>query len=152
MFAIVTPPVSKIMLMHCPIIAKFFLKSIPFCNLWLIFLNAKPNNAPITDAPPTPRAVSKTTFIFDETTVGDEDKLYVEDDICNAETKADLHAAIQTLNPAYREVIYLSYFNNLSNEEIAIIIKKSKRQTELLLYRAKQSLKSALEKEGFIYG
>ena len=98
------------------------------------------------------RKSSKTTFIFDETTVGDEDKLYVEDDICNAETKADLHAAIQTLNPAYREVIYLSYFNNLSNEEIAIIIKKSKRQTELLLYRAKQSLKSALEKEGFIYG
>ena len=98
------------------------------------------------------RKSSKTTFIFDETTVGDEDKLYVEDDICNAETKADLHSAIQALNPAYREIIYLSYFNNLSNEEIAIIIKKSKRQTELLLYRAKQSLKSALEKEGFIYG
>ncbi len=98
------------------------------------------------------RKSSKTTFIFDETTVDDEDKLCVEDDICNAETKADLHSAIQTLNPVYREVIYLSYFNDLSNEEIAIIIKKSKRQTELLLYRAKQSLKSALEKEGFIYG
>ena len=98
------------------------------------------------------RKSSKTTFIFDETTVGAEDKLCVEDDICNAETKSDLHSAIQTLNPVYREVIYLSYFNDLSNEEIAFIIKKSKRQTELLLYRAKQSLKSALEKEGFIYG
>ncbi len=97
------------------------------------------------------RKSSKTTFIFDETMIGD-DTLCVEDDICNAETKACLHSAIHTLNPVYREVIYLSYFNDLTNEEIAFIIKKSKRQTELLLYRAKQSLKSALEKEGFIYG
>lgn len=98
------------------------------------------------------RKASKTTYISDESAITDCDTFYVEDSICNAETKEILHSAIQSLSPLYREVIYLSYFNNLSNEEIAFIIKKSKRQTELLLYRAKQSLKSALEKEGFIYG
>lgn len=97
------------------------------------------------------RKSGKTVFVFDKNTVCDEDVFCVEDELCNAETKECLHSAIQTLNPLYREVIYLSYFDDLSNEEIAFVIKKSKRQTELLLYRAKQSLKSALEKEGFVY-
>lgn len=98
------------------------------------------------------RKSEKTVFIFDESTLCDEDSVCVEDEICNSETKSCLHSAIQSLNPLYGEVIYLSYFNDLTNDEIAIVIGKSKRQTEQLLYRAKQSLKSALEKEGFIYG
>lgn len=98
------------------------------------------------------RKSGKTVFILDESAIKDEYAFCTEDDICNAEIKSCLHSAIQNLNPLYREVIYLSYFKDLTNEEIAYIIKKSKRQTELLLYRAKQSLKSALEKEGFVNG
>ena len=67
------------------------------------------------------------------------------------EQKILLHKALQNLNPDYRQVIYLVFFENFSNSETAKIMHKTKRQIENLLYRAKQSLKSELEKEGFEY-
>ena len=62
-----------------------------------------------------------------------------------------LHKTLQKLNPDYRQVLYLVFFENFSNSETAKIMHKTKRQVENLLYRAKQSLKSELEKEGFKY-
>lgn len=62
-----------------------------------------------------------------------------------------MHKAMETLNPDYRQVLYLSFFEDMSNAEIAAVMRKSKRQIEVLIYRAKISLKSKLEKEGFIY-
>ena len=58
---------------------------------------------------------------------------------------------METLNPDYRQVLYLTYFEELSNSEAARVMKKSCRQIENLLYRAKQALRSKLEKEGFEY-
>ena len=43
------------------------------------------------------------------------------------------------------------FFEGLSNAEIADIMRKSKRQIENILYRAKAALRSVLEKEGFEY-
>lgn len=68
-----------------------------------------------------------------------------------SELKIHLHKTIQTLKPEYSQVLYLSFFEGFTNEQIARIMKKSKRQIESLLYRAKQSLKTKLEKEGFSY-
>ena len=51
--------------------------------------------------------------------------------------------------PEYRNVLWLVYFEKFSNKETAIVLKKSERQIKNLLYRAKKSLKSKLEKEGF---
>ena len=65
------------------------------------------------------------------------------------ERKAIIHRALGRINPGYRQVIYLSYFEGFSNAETAAILKKSRRQVEQLLYRAKQALKQELEKEGF---
>ena len=53
--------------------------------------------------------------------------------------------------PEYRNVLWLVYFEKFSNKETAIVLKKSERQIKNLLYRAKKSLKSKLEKEGFEY-
>ena len=39
-------------------------------------------------------------------------------------------------------------FEGFTNEQIAKVLNKSKKQVENLLYRAKQSLKSILEREG----
>ncbi len=39
----------------------------------------------------------------------------------------------------------------MTNEQIAAVMKKSKRQIENLIYQAKRSLKSELEQEGFHY-
>lgn len=64
------------------------------------------------------------------------------------ERQAIIHRALDRINPDYRQVIYLSYFERFSNGEIGVILKKSKRQVEQLLYRAKASLKRELEKEG----
>lgn len=58
---------------------------------------------------------------------------------------------MQKINPLYAQVIYLSFFEGMSNEEIASVIRKNKRQVEMLIYRAKASLKKALKKEGFDY-
>ena len=65
------------------------------------------------------------------------------------ERKAIVHRALGRINAEYRQVIYLSYFEGFSNTEIAAILKKSRRQVEQLLYRAKSALKQELEKEGF---
>ena len=67
------------------------------------------------------------------------------------ERKIIVHKALQRLQPDYRQVLYLIYFEDFTNAEAAAVMKKSKRQIENLLYRAKASLKSELNKEGFLY-
>ena len=62
-----------------------------------------------------------------------------------------LHNALKKLKPEYRQVLYLIYFEGFTNSDTAVIMKKSKRQIENLMYRAKKSLKAQLEKEGFVY-
>ncbi|MDE5582775.1 MAG: RNA polymerase sigma factor [Ruminococcus sp.] len=79
------------------------------------------------------------------------DEKAIEKDYLRQEQKITLHRAMQRLNPDYRQVLYLSFFENFSNGETAKVMHRTKRQIENLLYRAKQSLKSELEKEGFEY-
>ncbi len=67
------------------------------------------------------------------------------------EQKILLHKSLRKLNPDYRQVLYLVYFEGFTNEEVAAVMKKNKRQIENLIYRAKQSLKVQLDKEGFVY-
>ncbi len=81
--------------------------------------------------------------------LADEENL--ERSYLQEERKIALHKAMETLNPDYRQVLYLSFFEGLSNDEIAAVMRKSNRQVEMLIYRAKISLKSKLEKEGFTY-
>lgn len=79
------------------------------------------------------------------------DEESIEREYLREEQKIRLHKAIGKLNPDYRQVLYLSFFEEFKNEETAKIMHKSKRQIENLLYRAKQSLRSILEKEGVEY-
>lgn len=67
------------------------------------------------------------------------------------EQKIELHEAMKRISPDYSQVMYLMYFENFKTEDIARIMHKSKRQISDLLYRAKKSLKSELEKGGFVY-
>ena len=67
------------------------------------------------------------------------------------ERKIELHRALGALNPEYRQILHLIYFEDFKNTEAATLMKKSNRQIENLIYRAKQSLKTQLEKEGFVY-
>lgn len=85
----------------------------------------------------------------DELEIADKENLELS--YIKEEQKIMVHRALANLKRDYRQVLYLSFFEELSNEETAAVMRKSKRQVENLLYRAKQALKKELEKEGFIY-
>ena len=65
--------------------------------------------------------------------------------------KIAVHKALSKLPNDYRTVLWLVFFEGFSNKEAAIVLKKNERQVRNLLYRAKQSLKSKLEEDGFVY-
>lgn len=67
------------------------------------------------------------------------------------ERKIIVHRALRRLKPEYRQILWLIYFEEFSNKEAAVIMKKSVHNIETLVYRARQSLKKELDKEGFVY-
>ena len=67
------------------------------------------------------------------------------------EQKITVHRALAALKPDYSRVLYLKFFEELENDQIAAIMRRNRRQVENLLYQAKLSLKAELEKEGFHY-
>lgn len=75
----------------------------------------------------------------------------IEREYLKEEQKIVLNKALHKLKPDYRQVLYLTFFEDFSNSETAKVMHKTKRQIENLLYRAKQALKTELEKEGFEY-
>ena len=81
----------------------------------------------------------------------EHEQLDIEKAYIKKEDKIQLHHAIQKLSPQYSEVLYLAYFELLSVDDISHITKKTIKQVNNLLYRAKISLKKQLVKEGFEY-
>ena len=75
----------------------------------------------------------------------------LEQSYITEESKKVLHSAMAKLTPDYRRVLWLVYFEDFSNSEVAAVMKKNDRQIKNLLYRAKKSLKAELDKEGFTY-
>ncbi|MBQ9764809.1 MAG: RNA polymerase sigma factor [Lachnospiraceae bacterium] len=74
-----------------------------------------------------------------------------EDEFCKEEIKKAMYRIMKTMNKDYSMVLYLLYFENMSYEEAGRVMKKSKKQIANLTTRAKQTLRTALEKEGFEY-
>lgn len=62
-----------------------------------------------------------------------------------------LRRAMLRLKPEYSQVLWLTYFEDLSAQATAEVMNKTVRSVESLLYRAKPALKQELEKEGFEY-
>lgn len=75
----------------------------------------------------------------------------IEDTYLREEQRITVHRALDKLKPDYRQVLWLTYFEELSNKETAEVMKKSVHSIETLVYRARNALKKQLEKEGFIY-
>ena len=75
----------------------------------------------------------------------------LERDYLKEEQKITVRRAIRRLKREYQQVVYLTYFEGFSYAEAAKIMKKSRKQIENLIYNAKKSLKSELEKEGVNY-
>ncbi|WP_303836487.1 RNA polymerase sigma factor [Ruminococcus flavefaciens] len=79
------------------------------------------------------------------------DEIDIERKYLIDEQKIELHKAMQKIKPDYSQVLYLMYFESFKTDDIARIMHKSKSQIKDLIYRAKKSLKSELERAGFIY-
>ena len=72
----------------------------------------------------------------------------IEEEYLRKEEYIRLHEAMDSLPPDYRQVLYLSYFEELNTKEISGIMKKRTGQVTNLLYRAKASLKRILVERG----
>lgn len=75
----------------------------------------------------------------------------LEREYLKEEQKIILYRTIKKLKADYQQVLILKYFEDFSIREAAKIMDKSKKQVENLLYNSKKTLRSELEKEGFIY-
>ena len=75
----------------------------------------------------------------------------LEREFLKQEQKIQLHDAMKQLKPEYRQVLWLYYFADFSNKDIAKILGKTTHNVEMLASRARQALKNILNKEGFIY-
>ena len=79
------------------------------------------------------------------------EELLLEDAYIKEEEKLELHNAMKKLPDTYRQVLWLAYFEEMTNKEISLVMKKSVHNIETLLYRARKALKEELEKGGFVY-
>lgn len=86
---------------------------------------------------------------FEENYLCEEES--IERSYIKEERKINVHKVLSQLPTDYKNILWLVFFEGFSNREAAIVLKKSERQIKNLLYRAKQSLKQKLEKEGFVY-
>jgi len=82
----------------------------------------------------------------EENEIYDTDTL--EKTILVDEKKRIVNFALNQLPEDMRVVVHLIYFEELSYEETSRIMKKNKKQIDNLLYRAKNTLRTILEKEG----
>ena len=75
----------------------------------------------------------------------------IESNYIKSERNRMVHQALHRLKLEYKQVLFLSYFEGFSISEISIVMKKSEKQVKNLLYNAKKSLKTELERSGFEY-
>ena len=74
-----------------------------------------------------------------------------EGDLLRRERDEVLRRALEGLNPDYRQALELVYFQDFSNQEAARVMRRTRRQMENLLHRARKALRSRLEKEGITH-
>ena len=75
----------------------------------------------------------------------------LENTVLKSEQNKRLHSVMKNMHNEYRDVLHLIYFENMSYDEASTVMGKNNKQVKNLIYRAKQALKMALEKEGFVY-
>ena len=76
-----------------------------------------------------------------------DEGLSPEEQMIAQERSGVLIEAIKTLSAEYQEVLRLLYLERLQYDEIARIMKKSKKQIDNLAYRARNALRAALGRE-----
>ncbi len=70
-------------------------------------------------------------------------------ELLQKERNRQLYDALEKLPPDYRQVLYLLYFEDMSHEEAARVMKKTRKQIYNLAARGKKTLRDILEGMGF---
>ena len=96
------------------------------------------------------RHKSKRKPLFSLDALADEPdgRLLAEEVIRSEERNRILHFCMDEMNPDYREVLYLTYFEDMSYAQAAEVTGKTVKQITNMVYRGKESLRRLLEREG----
>ncbi len=91
-------------------------------------------------------------IIFTDLSEADKcaDEEQLEEQILTSERKRAVHSALERLPRDMREVLHLIYFEDMTYSEAAKIMKKSRKQIDNLLYRAKKELRTYINEDGDI--
>ncbi|MDR2686994.1 MAG: RNA polymerase sigma factor [Oscillospiraceae bacterium] len=84
---------------------------------------------------------------LDDVTERGDDAMGPEELVLAGEQGAEIARAIRAIPQEYQEVLRLLYLERLSYEEIAPLMRKSRKQIDNLAYRARQALKISLGRE-----
>ena len=77
-----------------------------------------------------------------------DDEKTLEETVLADERKHAVNDAIAKLSEDMRVVIHLIYFENMTYEDAAKVMKKNRKQVDNLLYRAKKELRIILGEDG----
>ena len=77
-----------------------------------------------------------------------EDSVTLEELVLKDQLQYRVHQALNQLPEQLRTAVHLVYFEDLSYEETAKVMKKNRKQVDNLLYRAKKELRIILGKDG----
>ena len=92
------------------------------------------------------RKVIEFTELSEVQDIADDEDL--EEAVLTDERKRLVHAAVGKLPQEMRVAVHLIYFDEMTYEEAAKVMKKNRKQVDNLLYRAKKELRVILGKDG----
>ena len=72
----------------------------------------------------------------------------LEESVLADERKRAVNAALAALPEEMRLAVHLVYFEDMTYDETARVMKKNRKQVDNLLYRAKKELRTLLEEDG----
>ena len=90
----------------------------------------------------------KQLFSFDDLEQEPESDVLLETLVQTDERNRILWRCMDALAPAYREALYLVYFEGMRHAEAAAVMRKTEKQIADLVYRGRASLRKTLEREG----
>ncbi len=88
------------------------------------------------------------TFGFDDLSEEIADHILTEELLKDKQRKEVLHLCLDRIDPRMKEALWLFYFEDLSYEQIADVMKLSRKQVDHLVERGKKQMKEELKKEG----
>ena len=80
-----------------------------------------------------------------------DDSELADSELLREERNRELYLAMQRMNSDYRQVLTLLYFEDMSHEDAAHVMGKTRKQVYHLVSRGREQLREILEEMGFDY-